>query len=101
MHKLRYSQIGKVIGHVEGEVCVQLENVQAPLVMPAEILVSNANAPKYKPLRTFLRSSNEAKQSMLRVLGVSDPRVDNVELLTPKMKTLSGSQVDVFTHCCR
>ena len=49
LHKLRYSQIGKVVGHVNGEVCVQLEASLAPVVMPAEILVSNAEAPKFKP----------------------------------------------------
>ena len=33
MHKLRYSQIGKVFGHVDGEVCVQLQASLALVVM--------------------------------------------------------------------
>ena len=101
MHKLRYGQTGKVIGHVDGEVCVQLKGVEAPAVMPAEILVSNAGAPKFKPLRTFLRTTNEVKQSMLRLLGVTKPTEDNIEVLEVHMKTLSDFQLDTFIHCCR
>ena len=101
LHKLRLSQIGEVVGHKDGEVCVQLEEALAPVVIPAEILVSNAEAPKYKDLRTFLRTSHEIKRAMLRVIGISDPIVDNIEVINPKVETLSDAQIDTFAHVCR
>ena len=57
LHKLRYNQIGEVIGHKAGEVCVQLQESLTPTVIPAEILVSNSEAPNFKKLTTFLRTS--------------------------------------------
>ena len=83
LHKLRYGQIGNVIGHVQGEVCVQLKNMGALVVMLGKILVSNAHAPKYQALKTFLRTPHKVKEDMLRVIGVSDPTIEQVEVLAP------------------
>ena len=101
MHQLRYSQIGKVIGHVDGEVCVRLDQVMAPVVMPAEILVSNKGAPEFKPLKTLLRTSHQVKKDLLKVIGVFDPTVEQVEVLTTQEKRLSDAELDTFLHCCR
>ena len=70
LHKLRYGQKGEVVGYADGEVCVRLEKLLAPVVMPAEILVSDEKTPKFQALKTFLRTSNKVNEDMLRVLGV-------------------------------
>ena len=101
LHKLRYGEVGLVLGHVGGEVCVRLEKISAPVVMPAKILLSNSGAPKFKPLQTFLRKPQSEKQDMLRVVGVSDPTVEQIEVLLPSQAKLTDAEVDYFGHCCR
>ena len=101
LHKLRYGQKGEVVGYADGEVCVSLEKALVPIVMPAEILVSNAKTPKFQALKTFLRTSHKVKEDMLRVLGVSDPTAENIEVLHPNEKRLSDKELDYFGHCCQ
>ena len=101
MHKLRYGQVGKVIAHRQGEVLVMLDKSFAPLVLPAEILLSTAASPKYQQLQTFLRKSNTVKIEMLRVLGISNPAEDCIEVLLPNEERLSHVEVDYFGACCR
>ena len=83
MHKLRYGQLGKVIGHKGGQVAVLLDKSFVPQVLPCEILVSTAGSPKFQALQTFLRKPMSLKVDMLRVLGVSDPTTEQIEVLLP------------------
>ena len=53
LHKLRYGQKGEVVGYADGEVCVSLEKALVPIVMPAEILVSDEKKAKFQALKTF------------------------------------------------
>ena len=100
MHKLRHGQQGEVIGYADGEVCVKLQQALVPIVMPAQILVSYTKPARFLPLKTFLRTPHKAKEDMLRVLGVSDPSAELIEILTPKQQRLSDKELDYFGHCC-
>ena len=101
LHKLRYGQKGEVVGYADGEVCVSLEKSLVPIVMPAEILVSDEKKAKFQALKTFLRTPHKTKEEMLRVLGVSDPTIENIEVLHPSEARLSDKQLDYFGHCCQ
>ena len=101
LHKLRYGHKGKVIGYADGEVCVNLEKSLVPVVMPAEILVRHHQTSKFHPLKTFIRTGHKVKEDMLRVIGISDPTIDGIEVLQPKQNRLSDKELDYFGHCCR
>ena len=100
MHKLRHGQQGEVIGYADGEVCVKLQQALVPIVMPAQILVSYTKPARFQPLKTFLRTPHKAKEDVLRVLGVSDPSAELIEIFVPKQHRLSDKELNYFGHCC-